>query len=417
MNGETILCVATRRWDSLWRCTQQYMSRMAAQNHVVFFEPGRNPDQPLFAEMRRNLPYFLRLSTKTAQANLTVIPTPSSLPYARQHLPRAVLRAWLPLVSHLNGRTLITHIRRAMHRLNVQSPVLWLYEPRDIDLIGKFGEKLVCYFNYDEYPEFVQNVRIRDMLRDYDNRMTQRADVVFATSRGQYERRKKINPNTYFIPNGVDFDLFNQALNPATVVPPEVAGLKRPIIGFAGWLGYQVDVALLVHVAQKIPEATLLLVGPDNLPDDEHRQKLHALPNVVFCGKKNITELPAYLKIFDVALIPYVIGGHTLTVYPLKLHEYLAAGRAVVATGLPELRAFADIVRIGETHDQFIEQVRAGITDNGEAAIAARVAVARQNTWDQRVTDIYAAMDRAMAAKGERLENQMHRLDTLSPSP
>ena len=415
MKGETILCVATRRWASLWRDSQQIMSRLAAHNRILYFEPGRNPDQPVFAEMGHNLPNFFRLTAEVARKNVIVIPTPSSLPYARRHLPRLVSRVWLPLVAHLNGSTLIMTIRRAMQRFNVKSPILWLYEPRDIDLAGKFGEKLVCYYNYDEYPEFTQNVRIRDMLRDYDNRMTQRADVVFATSRGQYERRRKLNPNTYFIPNGVNFELFNRALASDTSIPEEVKDVQRPIIGFAGWLGYQVDVGLLIHLAQQFPQATLLLVGPDNLPNDECRRRLHALPNVVFCGQKEVHELPAYLKVFDVALIPYVIGGHTLTVYPLKLHEYLAAGRPVVTTALPELRAFSRVVRIGEDYDQFVEQVRMALSDNGLAAIVERVALAKQNTWDQRVVDISAALDRAMAAKEGRLEDQVHRMDAIRP--
>jgi glycosyltransferase involved in cell wall biosynthesis len=415
MKGETILCVATRRWASLWRDSQQIMSRLAAHNRILYFEPGRNPDQPVFAEMGHNLPNFFRLTAEVARKNVVVIPTPSSLPYARRHLPRLVSRVWLPLVAHLNGSTLIRTIHCAMQRFNVKSPILWLYEPRDIDLAGKFGEKLVCYYNYDEYPEFTQNVRIRDMLRDYDNRMTQRADVVFATSRGQYERRRKLNPNTYFIPNGVNFELFNRALASDTSIPEEVKDVQRPIIGFAGWLGYQVDVDLLIHVAQQFPQATLLLVGPDNLPNDECRRRLHALPNVVFCGQKEVHELPAYLKVFDVALIPYVIGGHTLTVYPLKLHEYLAAGRPVVTTALPELRAFSRVVRIGENNDHFVAQVRAAITDNGLAAIAERVALAKQNTWDQRVIDISAALDCAMAAKEGRIEDQVHRMDAIRP--
>jgi glycosyltransferase involved in cell wall biosynthesis len=163
----------------------------------------------------------------------------------------------------------------------------------------------------------------------------------------------------------------------------------------------------------------LLLVGPDNLPDDERRRRLHALPNVVFTGQKKVEELPAYLKVFDAALIPYVIGGHTLTVYPLKLHEYLAAGCPVVATALPELRAFTHVVRVAESYDQYIDYVREALADHSAKAVAARVAVAKQNTWDQRVTDIYAALGRhpAMAAKGgERVENQLHRLDAIQPS-
>ena len=248
-----------------------------------------------------------------------------------------------------------------------------------------FGEKLVCYYNYDEMSGFAGNERISELLRRYDERMCLRADVIFSTSRGQWEKRRKLNPNTYFIPNGVDFELFNRALDPATAIATDIAGIKKPIIGYAGWLGYQIDPALLVRVANAYPHCSLVLVGPDSLPPSDASEQLHNMPNVHFLGQKELNHLPGYLKAFDVALIPYKVGGHVLTVYPLKLHEYLASGRAIVATALPELRAFSETVRVAEEDDDFIAQIGQALEDNSPQAVAARVAVARENTWDRRV--------------------------------
>jgi glycosyltransferase involved in cell wall biosynthesis len=392
MRGETIVCIATRRWDSLWRNTQQIMSRLARENRVLYFEPGRDPDRRHSAEMWRNLPNFTALRPRQALPNVTVIPTPSCLPYARRHLPRAALRVTTPLVAAINARILLRHVRRTMRLLDVRAPILWLYEPRHIDLVGRLGEKLVCYFNYDETADFAGNERVRDLLRAYDNRLSSRADLVFASSRGQAERRRALNANTHFIPNGVDFDLFHRALDPATEIAPEIARLPRPIIGLAGWLGYQIDAALLLRAAEAYPHCSLALVGPDCLGDDPVAERLRARPNVFMLGRQELSRLPAYLKAFDVALIPYRIGGHTLTVYPLKLHEYLAAGRAVVATALPELRPFADVVHIAETHEQFIAQIGAALHEQFIAQIAARTAVAQANDWDRRVETICAIL-------------------------
>lgn len=392
MRGETIVCISTRVWDSLWRNSQQIMSRLASQNRVLYFEPGRNPDRKHSAEMWRNLPNFVALRPRHLHPNLTIIPTPSCLPYARRHLPRMALRVTTPLVAAINARILIRQVRRTMRLLHVQSPILWLYEPRHIDLVGRLGEKLVCYFNYDEMADFAGNERVRDLLRVYDNRLSSRADLVFASSRGQAERRRLLNPNTHLIANGVDFDLFHRALAPETVVAPEIARLPGPIIGLAGWLGYQIDVELLLRVADAYPHCSLALVGPDCLGNDALAEQLRSRPNVFWLGAQDLSRLPAYLKAFDVALIPYRIGGHTLTVYPLKLHEYLAAGRAVVATALPELRPFADMVHVAETHEQFIQQIGVALHQHDPAQIAARVAVAQENTWDRRVETICAIL-------------------------
>lgn len=396
MHGETILCIDNRVWHSLWRDSQQIMSRMASDNKVYYVEHGRDPDRPHSAEVLRNWPNLFALRPQRYTDNLTIIPTPPCLPYARRHLPSPILRFSTPLVARVNSLILIRHVRWAMREFAIERPILWLYEPRHIDLVGKFGEKLVCYFNYDEMSDFAANARMRALLREYDNRLTRCADVVFTTSRGQWERRVRLNPHTYLTPNGVDFDLFNTALRPETEIPKDVVSIPRPIIGFAGWIGSQVDVDLLVHLADVCKDCSLVLVGPDCLPAGERLRQLRARRNVFFLGQKPVTSLPGYLKAFDVALIPYVIGGHTLTVYPLKLHEYLAAGTAIVATALPELGAFGEVVRIADDYDGFVRYVRTAIDDYSPEVVAARVAVARANTWDRRVADIYRVLEKAL---------------------
>jgi glycosyltransferase involved in cell wall biosynthesis len=393
MQGETIVCVATRDWDSMWRNNQQIMSRLAAQNRVLYFEPGRTPTEPVLAEMRRNLPNFVRLRPQKLHNNLILIPTPSCLPLARRRLPRAVLRVMVPLVGWINARILIRQIRWAMRRLDVHAPILWLYEPGHAHLIGKFGEKLVCYTNYDEYAHILSNQRIKALVQRSDDQLSRRADVIFATGRAQWERRRKLNPNAHFVPNGVDFDLFHTALDPGTPVPPDIADLPRPVIGYTGWLAHQIDIDLLLRTAEAYAGGSLVLVGPDEMPKDERYHRLRSLPNVHLLGRKPRADLPAYLKAFDVALIPYVLAGYTLTAYPLKLHEYLAAGRAVVSTALPEVRPFEHIVRLAETPDEFIHQIGAALCDDAPEAFQARVDVARQNTWDQRVAEIYRILE------------------------
>jgi glycosyltransferase involved in cell wall biosynthesis len=392
MRGEVIVCVATRVWDSLWRDSQQIMSRMAQHNRILYFEPGRNPDRSHASEMLRNSPNFVALHSREVAPGLTVIPTPSCLPYARKNLPVSVLQLTTPFVANVNAAILTHHIQRALKAFKVTSPILWLYEPRHINLIGKLGEKLVCYYNYDEMWGFKGNERISKLLQQYDERLCARADVVFATGRGQWERRRKLNPSAYFIPNGVDFALFNRALDAATPVAADITALKKPIIGFVGWLGYHIDTELLLEVARSYPECSVALVGPDCLPKGAQKEQLHRLSNVHFLGQKDLHELPGYLKAFDVALMPYQTKG-TVLGYPLKLHEYLASGRAIVATALPELRPFSDMVRLADTPADFVRQIGAALQDNSPQAEAARVAVAKENTWDRRVLDIYRSLE------------------------
>ena len=145
---------------------------------------------------------------------------------------------------------------------------------------------------------------------------------------------------------------------------------------------------LLVKVAEAYGNCRLVFVGPEELPRGTDRDRLLRMPNVSFLGRKDRTELPHYLAAFDVALMPWSLNGHIRSAYPLKLHEYLAAGRASVATALPELFPFGDVVRIAHSHADFIRCIREALSGDCPEAIAARVDVARQNTWDQRVSEI-----------------------------
>ena len=400
MQGETILAIdPSARWHSIWRSTQQIMSRIAARNRVLYFEPGRDDNRSAVYEMLRNLPNFLRLPTLREQENLYVIQTPSGLPYLRRHLPRAVLPLTLPLIDRINSRILLRHVRWAMEALGVRDPILWLLNPGHIDLIGRCGEKLVCYFNYDEHADFPVNARIRDFARRRDDELVRLVDVVFATSRAQTERRKALNPNTFFIPNGVDFEEFHRVLDPDLPVPDDIAGIPRPIIGFVGWLGYHIDVRLLIRIAEAYQDCRLVLVGPEELTKGPDRTRLREMPNVFFLGRKERTELPNYLKAFDVALMPWSLEGHVRSAYPLKLHEYLAAGRSSVATALPELFPYRSVISIAETHEQFIGHIRDALHDYSPDAIDARVAVARQNTWDHRVDEISRILGSILTGK------------------
>lgn len=393
MKDETILCLSPRLWDSLWRDTQQVMSRLASSNRIVFVEPQRDSDVSYLTDVRRRWRYFENLSIRTEMPNLEVVSTPPALPYFRRHLPRPALRLLVPLIAWFNSRLMLWHLRRVTRRLRLGQPILWLYSPRQFHLVGHLGEKLVCYYNYDELADFAPNARIRKLLVEYDERLCRMADVVFATSRAQYRRRKSLNPHTHYLPNGVDYGLFARALDPETEIPPEVEALPRPIAGFVGWLGFHIDVNLLVALSSEFPEMSFVLVGPDALEKNQLWKQLKSQPNVWFMGRRKRQELPRFLKAFDVALMPNVVKGHIMSAYPLKLHEYLAAGRSIVAADLPELKPYAKVIRIAKTQEEFIQLLPDAIADNAPQRVSERTNLARLNSWDHRVARIHKILD------------------------
>jgi GT2 family glycosyltransferase len=407
MKDETILCIAPRAWDSLWRESQQIMSRMAKKNRVLYFEPGRDVREPLLKAFWRNMRHFFFLHPRPIGENLILIASPSRIPIGRRHLPPAILKLTIPLVIKINSKILIRHIRKAMKTLRMEKPILWLYSPYHSELVGKFDEKLSCYHNYDEFSDFIYNTHIKEILRNYDNELSKGVDIVFATSHSQASRRKKLNPNTFFVPNGVDFELFNRALQDPSPPPADIVNLPHPMIGFVGWMGYLIDIELLIQISKAFRDHSLVLIGPNDLPKGRMKQELESLPNVFILGKKEPQELPDYLRWIDVAIMPYLNAGHIHSAYPLKLHEYLAAGRAVVAIEMTELLPYQDVIRLAKDRDTFIQQIQASLNDYSPNIVQARVEIAKQNTWDERVERMYQAMDRTLT-KSRQTEGESH---------
>jgi glycosyltransferase involved in cell wall biosynthesis len=107
---------------------------------------------------------------------------------------------------------------------------------------------------------------------------------------------------------------------------------------------------------------------------------------VLLTGPKPITELPAYLRHFDCTIIPFLKNNLTGGIYPLKINEYLAAGKSVVTTDFSEdIRSFAQHVHIAENHDQFIKMIDLAVKDNSELQKQNRLEIARSNSWEERM--------------------------------
>jgi glycosyltransferase involved in cell wall biosynthesis len=133
----------------------------------------------------------------------------------------------------------------------------------------------------------------------------------------------------------------------------------------------------------------LVLIGPINNTKYQ-RIGLDQLPNVRFIGRKSPEELPAYLKYFDCGIIPFAYNDLTKSIYPLKINEYLAAGKAVVSTAFSEdIRSFADAIFLTTTEEEFVAAIEPAIRSNTAANIQQRVAVARTNTWEARVSKFW----------------------------
>jgi glycosyltransferase involved in cell wall biosynthesis len=139
----------------------------------------------------------------------------------------------------------------------------------------------------------------------------------------------------------------------------------------------------------------VLIAGPAERAVQARVKALSSRTNVRWLGLQPYDTLPAAIAAFDVALIPYLDNPYTQSVFPLKVFEYLAAGKPVVASGLPSIAGLEPHVRLALDHDSFVSAVRAALAV-GATGVDERVALAARNTWDDRTERLLGLVEGAL---------------------
>jgi glycosyltransferase involved in cell wall biosynthesis len=211
--------------------------------------------------------------------------------------------------------------------------------------------------------------------------------------------------NAMNVPMTADFDLFSRSRLPETVVPPDLEAIPHPRIGYIGNLNDKVDFALLIQLATARPKWSFILVGPTNIRGADIQsdfEVLRRLPNVFLLGSKPREFLPNYIKGFDVCTMYYRQHGWANSVYPLKLHEYLASGKPCIGSGLASLREFSEVVQIATTPEEWLEAIQFAIADHDARRAERRVQVAYENRLETRIATIENAIEQKMQEKRSR---------------
>jgi len=224
-------------------------------------------------------------------------------------------------------------------------------------------------------------------LLELEERMMRRADLLVATSSWLEDHARKYNPHVEVIRNAGQYADFCNA-------PSEryIDSHGRKIIGYYGAIAEWFDADLVARVAQAFPDALVLLVGADTAGVGA---RLSAFANVEMTGEVPYARLPYYLYAFDICMLPFKVIPLTLATNPVKVYEYLGAGRSVVSIDLPEMAQFGKLVRLADTHEGFVEKLHQAMTalpDNTEI-IDRRKAFAAGQTWAHRVQTFRQAIE------------------------
>lgn len=275
-------------------------------------------------------------------------------------------------LQKISNYFLLSKIKKFIKRLNFNNIIYRTSTPIGEYFVGKLNEKLTCFDILDRYPK-------HQLLEE---KLLKKADIVFCTSKILLEEKKKFNKNIYLNENACEFRHFNKksTFNPLG----KIINNNNPIIGFVGSLYEWVDIDILEYIASIKSNLNLVLIGPyKNI-----FCKLNTYKNVYLLGRIPYESLPDYINKFDVCVIPFKVTNETDYINPVKMYEYLATGKPIVSTNLPEVRQYSDVIYIAEDKEDFVKKIELALKENNEELCRRRIQIAKENSWDKRVDDI-----------------------------
>ena len=313
----------------------------------------------------------------------------------RMTLPQIPLRR-IGAVRAINRAFSRMLINRAIRRLGFRDTVAWFHVPHPGFLAKTLGEKLTVFYCIDDYSKLpdVDGLAVGAM----DRELTAAADIVFACNQSLVDARSSINSNIYLSPHGVVTEVFARAIAPDTTIPDELSTRPRPIVGSWGLIDQRIDLSILEHIAKARPEWTILLIGHTAVDV----LALKRLPNVYFAGVKPYAELPNWAKAIDVCILPYTQTSLNTQSSPLKLREYLASGKPIVAVALPEAKLLGDVVMTAEGGPGFVQAIEKALVTNTPELAAIRQKAVQSNTCDATVADVLEKLEAALVERRKR---------------
>lgn len=302
---------------------------------------------------------------------------------------------WLPstvafkAVNYFNNKRFAKDIREAVASLGFRDIILF----NDNDIFNGYHlKKLLAPSLYVYY--------CRDYLRGHnywkkhcdvlEPELIRNADVAVANSVYLADYCASFNKASYYIGQGCNLELFDH--EKPYPLPEEMKNIPGPVIGYVGAvISYRLDEEIIKKIATSHPSWSVVLVGPED--EVFQRSSLHNLPNVHFIGRKPIEELPAFVRSFDVCINPQLISPITIGNYPLKVDEYLAMGKPVVATRTRTMKLFEDHSYLADHPDDYPALIEKALKEDNTELRQKRIAFAKTHTWENSVSELYKVIE------------------------
>ena len=396
LSGKSIICFGGEDWWYHHPHSKNHLMRRFARagNRVVFVNsismglPGLG-NKDLVPRVVRKLRSYAKLA-RTTEEGITVV-SPAALPFYGSRAARA-----------LNRRLLAAQVGALARRRGLRRPILWVAIPTAAEMIGRLGESLVVYHVSDKYDQnSMDHATDPAAIRRLHDHALDRADLIFYSGRKLLEEATRGRERSHLLEQAVDFEHWKQVGSGTLEVAAEVARIPRPRLGYFGaiepWL---IDQELIKRAAVERPAWQWVFIG-----NKSRGVEVESLPNTHFLPPVAYDELPGYAAGFDVCVLPWETE-RAFTSYgsAIKVREYLATGKPVVISPLPEYEPMGGVLRIARSREDFFRLVEDALAEDDPEAPRKRQRAVQDGTWDARAEWVSGLIEDALARK-ERRQN------------
>lgn len=383
MAGHNII-VFSDDWGRHPFSCQHIMQHFLPNNKVLWVNTiGMRRPRLTMKDFKRSVQKLRSFAAKPIQErlpdNLTII-NPPMFPFGNR------------LVRFLNRRSVISAVREKMQSLGMTAPIILTTLPNASEYLGSLGEMLAVYYCVDDFTLWpgVNEALVLEMER----RLVRKVDLLVCSSGELAVIKSREGLQTEILPHGVDYTHFSRCAAGTQVAVAYLAALPRPIVGYFGLLGEWVDLSIIESLAADHPEWSLVLMG--NVVTDTSR--LTRFPNVHFTGPVPYAELPDHVAYVDALVLPYHVGGRGKTITPLKLREYIATGKPVVSTAIPECVLYRSHIFIAAAGAEFVACVEDALHDTAVKS-ADRQKMVQEESWQNRAETLSRYIEKLLLDK------------------
>ncbi len=331
------LLVFGEDWGALPSSTQHLISHIAQMRNTIWVNSiGLRRPRISVHDMKRI--WDKVTATQQVAASEVVLPSqnfhilnPITIPAPKYQLERS-----------LASKLLLAQLLPLLQQHDLNSPILWTSLPTAVDMVDGIDHRALVYYCGDDFSGLAGVDH--ETILEHEQKLVKKADLIIAASE-VLATRFPAN-KTRVLTHGVNYPLFATPTSRAL----DLIDNGRPIAGFYGSISEWLDLDLLQQVIQRLPQWNFVFIGKVVVDVSQ----LQRLDNVTFLGERDHQQLPSYSQHWTASLLPFVDNSQIQNCNPLKLREYLAAGRAVISTPFPALAPYKQHISIVNNVDEMV---------------------------------------------------------------